>query len=239
MGRVVVRGAEARKKVIEILSSGGSLDDAARETGFGRNYCRQLGAKVGIRFERGKYKTTKKEKYRNIVDLYNSGNTPNQIAEKLGYKSTTSVYTALRQSGISLVRQYRVSAYEFRICPECGTVFYCHENHNKRFCCRSCEKAASHKRNDPKKRVRTYDAFVDKNITLAKVAKRDNNICYLCGGIVDWNDYKIVNGKKCSLGKYPSIDHVVALKNGGKHSWDNVRLAHIRCNAAKGVKTVG
>ena len=49
MGKVVVRGEAARQQVIDILKNGGSLDEAAEKTGFGRNYCRQLGAKAGIR----------------------------------------------------------------------------------------------------------------------------------------------------------------------------------------------
>lgn len=31
----------------------------------------------------------------------------------------------------------------------------------------------------------------------------------------------------------PSIDHVIALKNGGNHVWSNVQLAHAICNIIK------
>lgn len=76
--------------------------------------------------------------------------------------------------------------------------------------------------------------LVDKNITLKRLYKRDSGICYLCGGLCDWNDTRI--GKKgtvCCGFKYPSIDHVIPLAKGGLHSWENVKLAHLGCNLEK------
>lgn len=235
MGKVIVRGAEYRQKVINILKSGGSLDDAARETGYCRNYCRQLGVRAGIRFGRGKYKTTRFEKNREIVKLYNKGNEPRQIADILGYKSLTSIYKALRKSGIKTRKKCHLSIYEIRICPRCNSAFYCHENHNQRYCSKECERKSGWEKSDPARNARKREAIIDKDITLRKVAERDRDICYLCGEKVDWNDFKYIHGKKTTLKRYPSIDHVIALANGGKHEWSNVRLAHICCNAAKGV----
>ena len=39
--------------------------------------------------------------------------------------------------------------------------------------------------------------------------------------------------------EYPTIDHVVPLVLGGKHSWTNVKLAHLSCNSAKGASVNG
>ena len=33
---------------------------------------------------------------------------------------------------------------------------------------------------------------------------------------------------------YPSIDHIIAMVNGGGHIWSNVQLAHMMCNSEKG-----
>lgn len=61
---------------------------------------------------------------------------------------------------------------------------------------------------------------------------RDGWICQLCGDPIDrrllWPD---------PLSK--SIDHRVALKNGGDHSLANCWAAHLVCNLRKGIKEIG
>ena len=71
--------------------------------------------------------------------------------------------------------------------------------------------------------------IIDKDITLAKVYEKDNGLCYICGCKCDWNVKKITG----QWGKYPSIDHVIPIHKGGLHSWENVRLACVSCNAKK------
>lgn len=76
--------------------------------------------------------------------------------------------------------------------------------------------------------------IIDEDITLKKLYKRDEGICYICGDGCDYEDKYITNEGYFVVGKkYPSIDHVVALSNGGKHSWENVKLAHHYCNTIK------
>ena len=63
----------------------------------------------------------------------------------------------------------------------------------------------------------------------------------LCGQKCDYADFEervSKNGYHYILvgGEYPSIDHVVPLSKGGTHTWDNVHLAHKRCNMVKGNK---
>lgn len=241
MGKVVRRGAEARQLVVEILKSGGNLEDAVAKTGFGRNYCRQLGVKAGFHYWGDEIRPDdwRKKRDTEILKLYRRGHSRKEMAEIMRLSKTT-IGSVLRRNGITgSIKEVKTSTYEFRICPQCNTVFYCHENHNQRFCSKKCERQSSWKKCDPARRARKNNAVVDKDITLKLVADRDNNICYLCGGIVDWNNYTFTNGHKSALGQYPSIDHIVPLSKGGKHSWENVRLAHMRCNASKGVKLVG
>lgn len=69
-------------------------------------------------------------------------------------------------------------------------------------------------------------------IAPGKVFERDGWACGICGGEVD------------KTLKHPdpmsaSIDHVVALSNGGTHTWDNVQCAHLTCNVAKGNRERG
>ncbi len=77
---------------------------------------------------------------------------------------------------------------------------------------------------------------IDYDITLESLAERDKNICQLCGKKVNWRDYEIRDGKTICLDNYPSIDHIRPISKGGLHSWDNVQLAHRKCNSLKSDK---
>lgn len=112
-------------------------------------------------------------------------------------------------------------------CAECGQMYVAHYPLSK-YCSEKCSRA----RNKKKKR---YEGItVDKGITLKRLAKRDSNICALCGQAVDWNDYIIKDSKTVICGDlYPSIDHVKPISKGGLHSWDNIQLAHRKCNTLK------
>jgi 5-methylcytosine-specific restriction endonuclease McrA len=76
--------------------------------------------------------------------------------------------------------------------------------------------------------------LIDTDITLERLYERDNGICYLCGTECSYNDKTITSEGYFIAGEtYPSIDHVKPLSKGGKHSWNNVKLAHHRCNTIK------
>jgi len=63
--------------------------------------------------------------------------------------------------------------------------------------------------------------------------KRNNGTCYLCGKQCLKNDYTIVDGSFIAGDRYPTIDHIVPLSKGGKHEWNNVGLACMKCNRKK------
>lgn len=75
--------------------------------------------------------------------------------------------------------------------------------------------------------------IVDKDITIRVLYKRDKGICYICGGKCNPEDFEIRGGHFISGPTYPSTDHIIPLARGGKHAWDNVKLAHHRCNGMK------
>lgn len=93
-------------------------------------------------------------------------------------------------------------------------------------CSDECGRRLANRRKD--KRI-AKDKMIDKDITLGKLYERDNGICHLCGGLCDWNDEP-----NHIDSKYPSIDHLIPIANGGEHSWDNVKLAHWYCNTLRG-----
>jgi len=73
----------------------------------------------------------------------------------------------------------------------------------------------------------------DDSITLKKVCEKYHGVCQICGRKVNWNDIKDGHVRR----DYPSVDHIVPLSKGGTHTWGNVQLAHMSCNAGKCDKT--
>lgn len=111
-----------------------------------------------------------------------------------------------------------------KTCIICGQKFETNRA-NAKFCSKRCKK-----RNDNVeyngfhvKRARKYGVGYEHGITLPMVIEKYDGICQGCG-------------KKVDKGKYqdmPTIDHIIALKNGGSHTWDNVQLLCMACNSKK------
>lgn len=136
-----------------------------------------------------------------------------------------AIKQAKKQANIDYWQNYEAE----HECVECGNVFIAHYPKTK-YCSKACQCKAV-------KIKKRYDGItVDKGITLRKLAKRDHNECKLCGLPIDWND-KYKTDKTIICGDmYPSIDHIKPISMGGFHSWDNIQLAHRRCNMRKGNK---
>ena len=58
----------------------------------------------------------------------------------------------------------------------------------------------------------------------------------ICGRPCDYEDYTVDGDIFIAGNWYPSIDHVIPVSKGGRHSWDNVKLAHRLCNTVKSNK---
>ena len=127
---------------------------------------------------------------------------------------------------VAITKSFRVKSF---VCGHCGVVTY--GKSNSKYCSTAC----MNKQNDYRKslvRKRRVDANgkVD-TIGLPKLFKRDNGMCHICGGACDYNDYHIDNGSFYAHGSYPSVDHVIPIAKGGTHTWDNVMLAHMKCDS--------
>lgn len=121
------------------------------------------------------------------------------------------------------------------VCVICGKPFERHLNSTQKTCSSECSKELKRKRKQKRhdKRI-PRDRRID-NISLKRLYERDKGICYLCGGKCDWEDWRTsASGNKYPGDKYPTIEHVVPVSSGGLDSWDNVRLAHWKCNLEKG-----
>lgn len=114
-------------------------------------------------------------------------------------------------------------------CPVCGTT-----TDRPKYCCDVCAAKAANRRKEINRRHKLREnGAVDHSISLERLIRRDKNICHICGGKCDITDCQTVDGTFIAGNMYPSIDHVVAVANGGKHQWDNIKLAHMICNSTK------
>lgn len=143
---------------------------------------------------------------------------------------------------------------KIHICTVCGESFSITDymkdcdlkqiQHNPKYCSDVCKRRANHRkskeckkrsgnldRGNHRHRARKYGVAYESGITLKMVWKRDNGICQICGKPCDWSDRGW--NKYCGP-LYPSIDHVIAMANGGGHVRTNVQLAHMMCNSEKG-----
>lgn len=64
-------------------------------------------------------------------------------------------------------------------------------------------------------------------LRLGELGERDKWVCQLCGG-------RVLESLSGMHPDGPTVDHIVPLSRGGWDGWDNVQLAHRRCNVAKG-----
>lgn len=75
----------------------------------------------------------------------------------------------------------------------------------------------------------------DKGITHSALRDRDGDKCAYCHRTMDFE----ARGRGAYRPDFASIDHVLAIKRGGTHTWDNVVLACLRCNMSKRANTPG
>lgn len=102
--------------------------------------------------------------------------------------------------------------------------------------CEECKKQNNKelwRRADIKRRSRIDSSIKDKDISLQKLYERDNGVCYICGRVCDWNDSEWKDGVFRVGKNYPTIEHLKPLSKGGTHTWSNIKLACLSCNAKK------
>lgn len=127
----------------------------------------------------------------------------------------------------------RKANHRIIICSECGKTVDVYGTSQKT-CSAECSKIRRNRLAKERKDKRLNNAnIVDKDISLKTLYKRDKGICYICGGKCDFKDHTRDGSNFISGPTYPSVDHIVPLARGGKHSWDNIKLAHHLCNAKK------
>lgn len=138
---------------------------------------------------------------------------------------------AVKKADLKRIRECSGKQMELKFCEVCGTALT-----SRATWCSACAKKRDNKNRELKRRIKIKEALIDSDITLEKLINRDGCRCYLCGRVCNKEDYEERDGAFIAGNMYPSIDHVVPLAKGGKHSWDNVRVAHRICNSMKSDK---
>ena len=82
------------------------------------------------------------------------------------------------------------------------------------------------------KRARRYSVDYVYGLTWKAVAQQRGMKCMVCG-----IKCSVPNGQRVT--KEATLGHIVALANGGSHTWDNVQIECRLCNETKGIKTYG
>ncbi len=132
----------------------------------------------------------------------------------------------LRRFNRPVKKHKQITASE---CVVCGAMFY----GRGIYCSKECAWQTQKHYYNNKKRSRYLKARTpeSKTISLQKLYERDNGVCWICGGLCDYDADPNDNN-------YPSVDHVIPIACGGKDEWSNIRLAHRLCNSIKGANIV-
>ena len=134
-------------------------------------------------------------------------------------------------------------AYQ-RPCAWCGVGFVASQV-VELYCSKSCRHHAKHDRlkltdayvssrrvRDSKRRALKRTTQVER-IDPTRVFERDGWRCHLCG-------VKTLQSKRGTFHpRAPELEHIVALADGGTHTWGNVACSCSRCNRQKGPTSFG
>lgn len=114
-----------------------------------------------------------------------------------------------------------------KTCVECEEE-YSTTRPKSKYCSRTCRRKSEWRKEEIRRNIKLKEnGNIDWDINLKSLFQRDNGKCYLCNCEVNMDEHHNHN-------LYGSIDHVIPISKGGTHTWDNVKLAHRKCNSLKG-----
>lgn len=216
MGRKPFFTDSQKAEVKDLYASGLTCSEIAKRYGCSHAVVLNSLRKWGVEFRR-RNKTAQPVDVIEAIELYSSGLTLMEIGERMGC-SWMTIQRRLSEAGVSIRRNGprnagRISKY-------------------------TSDAKRKAKRDYAKKRreaiaQRPHDGGLN-GIGWRDIAVRDHMRCQICGCVVDENDkWKNEHGRWCFGRLYPTLDHIVALSNGGTDTYDNVQLACKRCNSKK------
>ena len=200
-----------------------------------------------------------------LIDFYLEGNSASATAAHFGV-NLRRVTRAVTEAGVCRTgdgadaeddypTELTGDAFQDEVftCAECGRKYTRHQYElytqrknralkKPKYCSHACRARAYRRKYRSVKRStrRTLEAIAKQDvIPLADLVARDGGVCQLCGEPVDKSDCFFDSDGNFHTGRlYPTMDHIVPISKGGKTTWDNVQLAHFRCNSVKCDKDV-
>lgn len=148
---------------------------------------------------------------------------------------------ALINKGKGRITTYIERREKTAVCKFCETQYrkrLGYGNTQKIYCSEKCftaarERAAENARHHRDRRLKKCKKK-EWGINVPRLYKRDGGICWICGSATDLSDKVTREDGTIVCGDwYPSVDHVIPIAEGGDHTWDNVKLAHRRCNSER------
>lgn len=169
--------------------------------------------------------------------------------EWIAFKATAKasghrVFVAVKMGGRAQKKEVQGPPAPTGLCNHCGKN-YIRSKLWQRYCCDQCSieakvqtkqsesYKAARRASRLKRRALERGANGGQRIDPIKVFERDAWRCGICG----------CKTHKSKRGSYhpraPELDHIVALANGGGHTWDNVQCSCRSCNGKKGATNYG
>lgn len=117
-------------------------------------------------------------------------------------------------------RYWRSCAKPERQCRHCGKKLTPKHRADAAYCSAVCNSAAHSQTRKASARSGGRQQRIDR----ASVIERDNGRCHLCGAFPSPSDL--------------TLDHIVPLAKGGSHTYENLAVACLSCNCAKGARSL-
>ena len=118
-----------------------------------------------------------------------------------------------------------------KTCVRCGLIF---NRIDHGWTCTPCQRSAARHGRQLRRLRKKGDGSYDSGIDYVTLFNAANGVCAICQGKCDepsvWSGWDGLTW----MPNAPTVDHIVALANGGAHTWENVQLACSLCNSQKG-----
>ena len=118
-----------------------------------------------------------------------------------------------------------------KTCLGCGEAFNRFDQGSR---CDTCKRATLIQQRQLRRLRKKGDGAYEPGIDYRKLYQAGDGCCAICFRPCDdpsvWAEWDGLTW----MPKAPTVDHIIALANGGTHTWNNVQLACAECNSHKG-----